>query len=117
MFSVNSYAKIKEILETKEKYTVGKISISKKDGRTGKYETDFIATVRFVGNAHLQRPMKDQKIKITSCGVSNCYVKDDKVEFTTKPTYVIFGYELADGQPTASPVMTVASDNDDVLPF
>ena len=84
MFSVNSYAKIKSITETKEKYTIAKISISQKNKMTNKYETDFVANVRFVGNAHLQRPMEGQRIKILNCGVSNCYTKDEKLEFPKK---------------------------------
>ena len=95
MFSVNSYAKIKSV-EDKGNYALCKISTSKKDRVSGKYETDFIATARFVGDAYKQRPMTDQRIKITSCGTTNCYVKDDKLEFPKSPTYVVFGYELQD---------------------
>lgn len=105
MFSVNSYAKIKSITETKEKYTIAKISISQKNKMTNKYETDFIANVRFVGNAHLQRPMEGQRIKILNCGVSNCYTKDEKLEFPKNPIYTVFGYELADSN-SASPIQT-----------
>lgn len=93
MFSNNSYAKIKEV-EDKGNYSICKISISKKNRTTQKYETDFIAKVRFVGTAHLQRPMADQRIKITSCGVSNCYTKNEKLEFPKSPTYTVFSYEL-----------------------
>ena len=95
MFSNNSYAKIKSV-ENKGNYSVCKISISKKDKNTNKYDTDFIANVRFVGQAHLQKPMENQRIKITSCGVSNCYTKDEKLEFYKNPNYVIFAYELQD---------------------
>ena len=95
MFSNNSYAKIKEV-EEQENYSVCKITISKKNKTTNKYETDFVGKVRFVGQAHLQKPMADQRIKITSCGVSNCYTKDDKLEFPKFPTYTIFSYELQD---------------------
>lgn len=116
MFSANTYAKIKEIVEIKDTYTVCKISTSRKDTRTNKYETDFIGRVRFVGNAHLQRPMADQKIKITSCGCANCYVKDDKLEFLKSPNYVVFGYELADNN-GAQAVPFVEIKGDDVLPF
>jgi hypothetical protein len=119
MFSVNSYAKIKSITETKEKYTVGKISTSQKNKVTNKYETDFVATVRFVGNAHLQRPMEGQRIKILNCGVSNCYTKDDTLEFPKNPTYTIFGYELQDSNgasPTPTTVPSFEVDGE-TLPF
>ena len=119
MFSVNAYAKIKSITEIKDKYTIAKISISSKNKMTNKYETDFIANVRFVGNAHLQKPMAEQRIKITSCGVSNCYTKDDKLEFPKNPTYTIFGYELQDsnGQPSASTSIPTFEVDGETLPF
>ena len=119
MFSVNSYAKIKSITETKEKYTIAKITISQKNKMTNKYETDFVANVRFVGNAHLQRPMEGQRIKILNCGVSNCYTKDDTLEFPKNPTYTIFGYELQDSNgasPTQSTVPAFEVDGE-TLPF
>jgi hypothetical protein len=97
MFSVNSYAKIKEV-ENKGSYSICKISISKKDKKTNKYDTDFVGKAKFVGQAHLQKPMVDQRIKITSCGVSNCFTKDDKLEFLKVPNYVVFLYELQDSE-------------------
>jgi hypothetical protein len=117
MFSVNSYAKIKEV-EDKGNYSVCKISISKKNKTTGNYETDFVGKVRFVGQSHLQRPLKDQRIKITSCGVSNCYVKDDKLEFLNIPTYTVFAYELQDdnGASSSEPMRLEPIDSSE-LPF
>ena len=118
MFSVNSYAKIKEV-EDKGNYSVCKISISKKNKQSGKYETDFVGKVRFVGQAHLQRPLENQRIKITSCGVSNCYVKDDKLEFLNIPTYTVFAYELqedSNGASSSEP-MRLEPVSDDMLPF
>ena len=53
MFSVDCYAKIKSV-ETYEKYTICKITISKKDKKTGVWDTDFVSKVTFVGDAHLQ---------------------------------------------------------------
>lgn len=117
MFSENSYAKIKEV-EDKGNYSICKISISKKNRTTQKYETDFIAKVRFVGTAHLQRPMADQRIKITSCGVSNCYVKNDKLEFMKIPTYTIFSYELQEDVENSNNLRPELEEIDDSqLPF
>jgi hypothetical protein len=117
MFSVNAYAKIKSV-ENKGNYSVCKISTSKKDKATGKYETDFVGSVRFVGQAHLQRPMQDQRIKITSCGVQNCYTKDDKLEFLKIPTYIIFGYELQeDSGAVSTPNPILEPITEDQLPF
>ena len=118
MFSVNSYAKIKEV-EDKGNYSVCKISISKKNKQSGKYETDFVGKVRFVGQSHLQRPLKDQKIKITSCGVSNCYVKDDKLDFLNIPTYTVFAYELQEDSNNSSSSEPIRLEpiNESELPF
>lgn len=117
MFSVGSYAKIKEV-ETNDKYSIVKITISKKDKKTGKWDTSFVAKCSFVCDAHLQRPMAEQRIKITSCGVSNCYMKDEKLEFLKAPRYVVFGYELQEenGNKTNSPILTEMIDDGDI-PF
>lgn len=117
MFSVNSYAKIKEV-EDKGNYSVCKISISKKNKQSERYETDFVGKVRFVGQAHLQRPLKDQRIQITSCGVSNCYTKDNKLEFPKAPVYTIFGYTLQDDNGAVAsdrPILEPIDEN--CLPF
>ncbi len=117
MFGVNSYAKIKEVVETKENYTVCKISISKKDKKTNVYETTFVGKVTFCGQAHLQRPMGEQRIKITSCATQNCYVKDNKIEFLKVPKYVIFSYELQENSiPNNTPTL-IEVDDDDLIPF
>lgn len=94
-FCNNSYAKIKEVVEKHDNYTVCKITITRKNKLTNEYELQFSALCRFVGNAHKSVPLADQRIKITSCDVTNCYKdKDEKLQFTKNPQYVIFGYEL-----------------------
>lgn len=117
MFGNGSYAKIKNV-ENKGNYSVCKISTSKKNKETDKYETDFVANVRFVGQSHLQRPMSNQRIKITSCGVTNCYTKDDKLEFPKAPSYIVFAYELQDDNNGASSIPQLdLSVEEDTLPF
>jgi hypothetical protein len=93
-FSNDTFLKIKEVKEQKENYTICKCTISKKNKKTNQYELNFCADVTFIGNAHKQRPMAGQRIKITLCDVINCYVKDGKIEFLKAPRYYIFGYEL-----------------------
>lgn len=116
MFGNDVYAKIKSV-ENKGNYSVCKISTSKKNKQTDKYETDFVGKARFVGNAHLQHPMDGQKIKITSCGVSNCYTKDDKLEFLNQPNYVVFGYELQDDGGAKPELPKFDLEETDILPF
>lgn len=118
MFGVGNYAKIKGV-EYFEKYSLVKIVISQKDKKTNKWNTSFVGKVTFVGNAHLQRPIENQKIKITSCGVSNSYTKDDKLEFLKNPRYVIFEYELQEdsGNAKNQPNLIAMDDGDDYIPF
>ena len=94
MFGVNGYMTIWEVTD-KGNYAEVAISSSKKNKQTGKSETDFSAKfVKFVGDAYLQRPMPEQRIKLTGCGVSNAYVKDGKTQYLKNPIYVVWGYEL-----------------------
>lgn len=127
-FCTNAYAKIKEVVEKQPNYTVCKVTITKKNKLTNEYELQFAAHCRFVGNAHKSVPMADQRIKITSCDVTNCYKdKDGNLQFTKNPQYVIFGYELQEGQTPSAPMPYNPYDNginfedlsnsDDSLPF
>lgn len=93
-FSQDNYAKIKEVVEQADNYTVCKCTISKKNKVTKTTELQFSGFVKFLGNAHKQRPMEGQRIKITACDVTNCYVKDGTVCYNKNPIYLIFGYEL-----------------------
>ena len=127
-FGVNCYAKIKEVVEKHDNYSVCKITVTKKNKLTNEYELQFSAHCRFVGNAHKSVPMKDQRIKITSCDVTNCYKdKDGNLQFTKNPQYVVFGYELQESQGASAPMpynpydngvnFEDLSSNSDDLPF
>ena len=127
-FGVNSYAKIKEVVEKHDNYSVCKITITKKNKLTNEYELQFSAHCRFVGNAHKSVPMADQRIKITSCDVTNCYKdKDGNLQFSKNPQYVVFGYELQESQGASANVpynpydngvnFEDLSSNSDDLPF
>ena len=111
-FGVNNYCKIKEVVEKQPNYPVCKVTITKKNKLTIEYELQFSAHCRFVGNAHKSVPMKDQRIKITSCDVTNCYKdKDGKLQFTKNPQYVVFGYELQESQGASAPMPYNPYDN------
>ena len=111
-FSVNSYAKIKEV-ENMGKYSKVKIAISKKVPNTqpAKYICTYAGLVNFVGNAHKNRPMANQKIKITNCDVSNGFA--DKVtgeqKFSNSPMFTIYDYELQNDD--GAPRVTVPQNN------
>lgn len=98
MFSNNAYLKVWEI-EDKGNYSIAKVTSSQKNKKTNTWETDFSAKVRFVGNAHTAKVRANDRIKITSCGVTNKY---DKERQTTYTNYVIFGLEVQ-GESTAQP--------------
>lgn len=103
-FSNGSFCKIKEVVDKQTNYTVCKVTITKKNKLTNEYELQFSAHCRFVGNAHKSVPMKDQRIKITSCDVTNCYKdKDGNLQFNKNPQYVVFGYELQESKDTPTP--------------
>ena len=96
MFGQDAIVKIWKV-EDKGNYSEVSISSSKKNKKTEKYETDFSSNyVRFCGDAHKQRPMKGQKIKITSCGVQNAYEKEGRTQYLKNPIYCVFGYQLLD---------------------
>ena len=111
-FSQGSFAKIKEVVEKHDNYSVCKITVTKKNKLTNEYELQFSAHCRFVGNAHKSVPMADQRIKITSCDVTNCYKdKDGNLQFTKNPQYVVFGYELQESQGASAPQFHNPYDN------
>lgn len=127
-FSQGSFAKIKEVVEKHDNYSVCKITVTKKNKLTNEYELQFSAHCRFVGNAHKSVPMKDQRIKITLCDVTNCYKdKDGNLQFTKNPQYVVFAYELQESQGASAPMpynpydngvnFEDLSSNSDDLPF
>ena len=95
MFSVNSWAKIWEIKAINDKYSDIRISTSQKDKATEKYEQDFGAFVRMVGQAHqqVQYLSEGDRFKILKCGVTNKYDKEKKTTYTN---YVIFEIKAED---------------------
>lgn len=94
MFGTNSYMTIWEVVD-KGNYAEVSLSSAKKNKQTGKNEQDFgCKFVRFVGDAYLQRPMAEQRITLTGCGVQNAYVKDGKTQYLKSPTYIVWAYEL-----------------------
>lgn len=128
-FRQGAYAKVWSA-EDKGKYSVGNISISRKNKNTDKYEVEFQdGFVRFVGDAHtalsnLSIDEKGASIQITSCDVTNKYDAEKKKTYTN---FVIFGFDVPDGgnaggkkggASTSKPKAAPADDpEDDDLPF
>lgn len=96
-FRQDAYAKVWKV-ENKGNYHEVQMSTSKKNKQTDQYETDFSSNfVRFIGTAHEQaKTLSDgDRIKIGNCETTNKYDKEKKVTYTN---YLVFSYEMADGQ-------------------
>ena len=93
MFSVGVYFKVWNVTN-KGNYSEVECSTSKKNRQTDQYETDFSNKfVRFVGNAHQKCPQPNERIKVTSCGVENVYIKDGQRQYMKNPTFIVFDFE------------------------
>ena len=114
-------------VENKGNYHIVELSTSKKDSRTGNYETDFSNKfVRFIGTAHeLAKSLKKgDTIKLGSCEVTNKY---DKEKNTTYTNYMVYSFEIEGGnnnkpsqtQPPKSngEFMNIPDGVDEELPF
>lgn len=109
-FRTDAYAKVWKV-ENKGNYHEVQMSTSKKDKRTGQYETDFSSNfVRFIGTAHEQaKTLSDgDRIKIGNCETTNKYDKEKKITYTN---YLVFSYEMADGQ-NPKPKTNLTTGND-----
>lgn len=124
-FATGNYARVWEVVETKDKYTVVKMSTSKKNKQTNEYEQDWAdGRVRLVGTAHNQIKAlgvgdKGVSVKIGSCDVSNKYDKDKKTTYTN---YVVFNFDDAtnnntNGSQANTQTPTAPAQEDDDLPF
>jgi len=132
-FRQDAYAKVWKV-EDKGNYSVGQVSVSKKNKNTNQYEVDFSdGFVRFVGQAHedikdVQIPEKGYSIQIKSCDVSTNYVREQNKTYVN---YVIFSFESQDNKssstkaskksedaaPTQDEPEGFAAVEDDDLPF
>lgn len=96
-FRTNAFARVWSV-ENKGNYSVAKISISKKNKETEKYDVEFQdGFVRLIGNAHeffqgVDIPEKGYPVKITSCDVTNKY---DNAKEKLYYNFAIFGLEDA----------------------
>lgn len=96
MFSAGNVATILDIVEEGEKWTKVKIETKEKDQKTGVFVSCFVSNVLFVGNAHIQKPKKGQKIRLLVAGVKNCKYDMERKQliFSKYPMYKVLDYEL-----------------------
>lgn len=107
-FRQDAFAKVWKS-ENKGNYSVVELSTSKKNKDTNTYETDFsYKFVRFIGTAHkqLESLADGASIKIGNCEVTNSYDKEKKISYTN---YLVFSFEIPDGNNTKSNTASVPS--------
>ena len=94
-FRTGAYATIWEV-KPKERSTQVRLSVSKKNKETGKYEQDFSGYVLFVGTAHKEAEnlQKGDRVKIGDCDVTTKYDAKKNMTYTN---YTVFSCEKADG--------------------
>lgn len=111
-FRQGAYATVWEITETSDRSTKVRLSTSRKNKKTGEYETDFNGFVRLVGNAHdnaelIEDEIGDNercRIRLGATDVSNRYDKEAGREYVN---YTLFDFDLADSiQPDDEPGRT-----------
>lgn len=125
-FRKGAYATIWEIKPVSDKLVKARISISRKDKETGKYEAEFEDFVAFPGSVASKKAMslrEKDRIQIGDCDIRNKYDPEKKIKYYN---FLIFSFEMANGNgggastvDTTSPQPEVDSGeiDDSRLPF
>jgi len=116
-FRNGAYAKIQEILDTKDKYKDVRITTSRKNKITGKYEYDFSSKVRLIGEANLIPILKEDTIKVIDCEISNKYDKEKKITYWNPIIWNFEKIEKAADKQVAISEDLGKEDSDEDLPF
>lgn len=94
-FRNNAYATVWEITPKTATITSARISTSRKDKETDKYETDFSGFVSFLGTAAASKALslnKEDRIKLLDVAVTSKYDKEQNKTYTN---FNIFDFEIA----------------------
>lgn len=125
-FRKESYATIWSVEPVSDTLTKARISISRKNKQTGKYDTDFSGFVSFVGTVSAKKAacLKEKdRIRLGDVDVTNKYDKDKNVTYIN---FKIFSFEIQDklnneNQQDNSPAPKVPVDDGEIddsrLPF
>ena len=89
-FRAGAYAKIWDVSPMSDTSTKLRLSISRKNKKTGEFEEDFSGFVLAIGTANAA---KGDRIKLGDVDVSTKYDRDSK---TTYVNYKLFSFELSD---------------------
>lgn len=96
-FRQNGYMMVWAVEPSKSGNTTKvRLSSSRKNKNTDKYEQDFSGFCTFIGDAHKAAShLKERdRIKILECDVGTTYDKENKREYVN---YKVFSFEMADG--------------------
>lgn len=94
-FRNNAYATVWEVTPKTATITSARISTSRKDKETDKYETDFSGFVSFLGTAAASKALslkKEDRIKLLDVAVTSKYDKEQNKTYTN---FNVFDFELA----------------------
>lgn len=95
-FRTGAYAKIWDVSPMSDTSTKLRLSISRKNKKTGEFEEDFSGFVLAIGTANAAKAAKLSKgdrIKLGDVDVSTKYDRDSK---TTYVNYKLFSFDLSD---------------------
>lgn len=115
-FRSNTYATVWDVNPVSETMTKIRLSTSKKDKKSGEYETDFSGFVSFVGAATAKNAahLKERdRIKLGDVDVTTKYDKENKVTYTN---FTVFNFEDSSPSSNASDIESTQESNvEDVI--
>lgn len=104
-FRKGAYATIWEIKPISDTFVKARITISRKDKDTGKYEPEFEDYVAFSGSVAAKQALslhEKDRIQIGDCDIRNKYIPEKKMKYYN---FFIYSFDMAGGT-----TATVASD-------
>ena len=123
-FRTGAYAKVWDMQPASDTRTRIRISISRKNKQTDKYETDFSGFVTCVGTAAASAALKlkeGDRIKLGDCDVTTRWEAEKKIQYTN---FALFSFTVDDGVQQSGATQTEPATevdngeiNDDDLPF
>ena len=96
-FRKDAYATIWEVKRITDTFVKARVSISRKNRDTGKYEPEFEDFIAFSGTVAANKAMalrEKDHIKIGDCEVKNKYDPEKKVKYYN---FLVYSFELANG--------------------
>ena len=95
-FRTNSYCTIWEVTPVSDTMTKARVSTSRKNRKTGEYETDFSGFVAFLGTAAAQKAARlkeHDRIRLGDVDVTSSYNKERKITYTN---FNVYSFDMAD---------------------